>query len=528
MNSPQQSTVASKAVKNSAVISVFKTLGLASTLLIDIAIAAHFGFSQDTDAFFLAFTIPKLITSILLVSANSVLVPSFTKIMLQDGTEKLWRVVSNLTNIGLLALGALGLLGMLLSPLLMRLLGIALNTEARALATSLSVVLFVMVIPTGAVEVLTAALNALRSFGMPEATILLRNLVTLALVLLLSPRFGIYAVAIGYSAAAILQLAALGLVLGIGKRFRYHLSLDFAEEHTRFAIAQMRYPVVGSVFAQGGVVVERFAASFLTSGSISQLAYARRLYGALDSMFAGSISTAFLPRLSAQFSPGNLGNFRKSVALAIKMALFVAVPTALGVVVLSQPTVELLYGRGVVDQASLYMVAVLLRIFALAIPAMAVYRILQIAYYSFDDTKTPFRNSMYLLGLNIVIDLLLLVLGLGVLSFAAGYVISLSVATLYIFRLLKREIGGYEPDLAPFVAKIGVAAILMASLVLATNALIAWPKDLNVLIQLGTAVILGVVSYPLALLLLRVNEVTRIAKLLVARFHPLTTAKRNL
>jgi putative peptidoglycan lipid II flippase len=516
MNTPQQRTSGSKAAKNTAVISILKTFGFVSTILIDITVAARFGFSQETDAFFLAFTIPKLIMSILLVSMNAVLVPIFTRVMMKDGADKLWRVVSNLTNINLLALGGVGLLGVVLSPLLMRLFGIALDNETQALAVSLSAVLFLMVIPAGAIEVMAAALNSLRSFGAPEATILLRNLATLTVLLLLGSRYGIYAVAIGYSVAAFLQLAALGLILVVTKRLRYHLSLDFSEDNTRFAVTQMRYPLAGAVFGQGSIVVERFLASFLPTGSISLLAYARRLYAALDSMFAGSVSVAFLPRLSAQFSRENLENFRNSVTLALKMTLFITAPVAAGVIVLSSPTVELLYGRGEVDQASLDTIALLLSVYALAIPLMAVYRIIRMAYYSFNDTKTPFRNRMVMLGLNIVIDVALLPF-LGVVSLAIGFVTSLFIMTVYMFWQLRREIGGYGPDLTVYAAKIGLAAILMASMVLIANSLIAWQGHLSLSVRLAPAIVVGAITYPLVLILLRVKEVKRIASSITAR-----------
>ncbi len=424
--------------------------------------------------------------------------------------------MSNLTNISLLVMGGIGLLGILLSPILMGVLGLALDDATQALSVTLSMILFLMVIPAGATEVFVAALNSTRMFGFPESTVVLRNVITLGAVLWLSPVYGIYSVAVAYSMGAFVQLAALAVIMLVTKRYRYHLTLDLGDEQTRFALRQLRYPVVGAVFGQGSILVERFLASFLPAGSITQLAYARRLYGALDSMFAGSVSTAFLPRFSAQFSAANMDNYRHSITMAMKMTLFITAPVAAGVIVLSNPAVEMLYGRGVGDAASLDMIALLLSIFALAIPLMAVYRILRMAYYSFDDTETPFRNRMVMLGLNIVIDVALLPF-LGVVSLAIGFVASLCIMTLWMFLQLGRRIGGYETDLTVFAAKIAVAAALMAALVLAANGVIVSLGYFSVPLRLGPAIVIGALSYPIVLFLLRVDEVKRFARAIAAR-----------
>jgi putative peptidoglycan lipid II flippase len=516
MITPPQRTNVSKAAKNTATISLLKTVGSASTLLIDIAVAARFGFSGETDAFFLAFTVPRLIWSVLLVSANAVLVPIFTRKLSKEGQDRLWGLVSNLVNISLLVMGAVGVLGILVSPVLMRVLGLALYDATRALSVSLSMILFLMVIPAGANEVCVSLLNAMRIFGLPEGTILLRNLATLGILLWLAPTYGIYSVAMGYSTGAFLQLAALLVIMIVTKHYRYQLTFDFADEQTRYVFRQLRYPIIGAMFGQSSIVVERFLASFLPVGSISQLAYARRLFGALDRIFAGSVSTAFLPRFSAQFSVTNMANYRHSVTLALKMTLFISAPVAAGIIVLSPPTVELLFGRGVADAASLEMISLLFSVFALAIPITAANRILRMAYYSFDDTMTPFRNRMWVLALNIVIDIILLPF-MGVVSLPIGFVVSLCIVTLYMFLQLGQQIDGYEPGLARFTAKIAVASAIMAGLVLVANRVFVSAGHLNIPVRLAPAVLLGILSYTAALLMLRVDEVSRFAGAITSR-----------
>jgi len=516
MSTLPRPTVVSAAIKNSVVISAFKTLGYASTLMIDMAIAARFGLSAETDAFFIAFTLPRLVTSILMIGASSVLIPVFTKVGIHDGIDRLWRLSSNLANIALLTMAVLGLSGVLLSPLLMMGFGIALEPSIRNMAVSMSALLFLTVMPAGATEVFTALLNSQHSFGVPEAVLLARNLLTLFLVLLLSPRYGIYAVVIGYVVAEGAQMLLLGAVLTILKGYRYRFILDFRDEHTRLVLRQLRYPTAGAALNQSYLVIERFISSFLPSGTVSALAYARRLVTALSSTFATSVSTAFLPRLSAQYMPENLGDFRRSVGLALKMALFITVPVALGAASLSVPLVELLYGRGKVDAYSVQLTAVLFGIFVAAIPFGSVVSILRSAYFSANDTKTPFVFGVFTLVTSVILGVTLTPF-FGATGLALGYSLSAAATSTVLLWRLMRDIEYRAPDLALFTLKVVSAGGMMALVAYGVAHFRTPHWEPRLLTSMFASVTLGAAVYVIALLGLRTEEMAQITHAIKAR-----------
>ena len=513
--STQETTT--QVVKNSAMISAYSALGFASALLIDILIAARFGLSQQTDAFFVAFTIPQLIASILLVAFSVVLVPLLSKVIIEEGKPSLWRISSNMANLSLLGLGALGVIGSLSAPLLIRILGAGLDRAAQELAISLSTWLFLMVIPLGAVEVFKATLNSLRIFAFPAATVLMRNSVTLLTVVLLSRSLGISALVVGYVLGAWFQLFFLGLAL-LTRGFRYHFVFEWREPRTAEALRNLRHPVAGAILGQSNILIERFLASFLPVGLVSALVYARRILRAVDYIFIGSISTAFLPRLSTQTAQNRLVPFRQSLVLAVKLTVFVSMPVAIGIMTLSERTVTVLFQRGAFDQSAVNSTAMLLTLYVIGIPAIAILQILNASYYALGDTKTPFYSRLVMLGLYGLLAFLLFYL-LQASGLALALTLSRVITALVITWLLNRQLGFLDSDLIAFAAKISVASALMGGVLLGLQAI-----DIRELQGLGSlfsqvfwlaiAVAIGVGVYILLLLLLRVPEVRRMTELI--------------
>jgi len=454
-----------QAVKNSGIISVFKALGFISALLLDIVIAAHFGLSAKMDAFFVAYALPQMIASILLVASNVVLVPILTKVTLDQGPEGLWRLSSNLMNLGLVILGLVGAIAILSSPVLMEIQGAGLDDGARELAVSLNRLLFLTVVPLGAVEVSKAVLNSLRSFAFPAVVALVKNIGTLLFVLLFDRWLDIYALALGYAVASWLALVFLGAVLR-AKGFRYHRVLDWREERTIAAFKQMRFPFVGAVLGQSNILVERFLATFLPPGTVSALAYARRVFRALTSMFIGNISTVFLPRLSAQFVRREIAKFEESVSLALKLGVFIAFPLGGIVFGLSVLIVDLIYGRGAFDLTATLATAGLLNLYVLSLPVLALDQVFRSAFYALEDTRTPFVTRAITLAVNIGLDTVLFFL-LGAWGLALALTLARIVGTYIVARRFYAKHSSLAFDLVRFSGKVGLASILVGGSLLA-------------------------------------------------------------
>jgi putative peptidoglycan lipid II flippase len=511
---------AGRIVKDSAVISGFSALGFASALMVDIIIAARFGLGRETDAFFVAFTVPQLVASILLVAANVALVPVFAEIQVKEGKAQLWHVSSNLMNLSLVGGAALGLVGCLGAPLLIQVLGAGLDKQTQALATSLSAIVFLMVIPLGGIEVFRAVLNSLGSFGAPAGAALIRNLGTALAVVLLGRDLGIHSLALGYVGATWLQFVCLGGIL-TAKGFRYRLVLDRREVWVVKALHQIRPPVMGAMLGQSNILLERFLASFLSPGIVSALVYARRILRAADDIFLGSISTALLPRLSTLFVQSQTSGFRRSLSLGIKLATIISFPVAVGIISLNVPLVQLLFQRGAFDQETAHMTARLLALYIMGIPPVALSQILISSYYASGDTRTPFHIRVVMLILNIGLDIALFLMFDSI-----GLPLALSLTRMIILVLvvwlLRSRLQPLSSELISFVVKVGLASAIMGLLVFWLYGTVlqhlGGSSTFALALRLLTSAATGSVVYVALLLALRVEEMGQMIQAMLRRF----------
>jgi putative peptidoglycan lipid II flippase len=505
---------AKQVISSSAVVIALRVLGFASALLVDLIVAMYFGLGNETDAFFIAFSVPQLTGSILLVALRAVLVPVFTKVVVAEGKPSLWRVSSNLANMSLLGLGAFGIIGSLSSPWIVRILGLGLSESARPLAVSLSSLLFWMVIPLGTVEVLKAVLNSLHSFALPEAGTAIRNSAVAMTVFLCVRTQGIFALAAGYVVAAWIQLVFLTFVL-FAKGFRYHPVLQWQERHTREALRQIRYPLSGSVLGQSTVLVERFLASLLPVGVVSALAYARRILRAVEGIFLGGISTALLPDLSAQFTQRDMSRYRESLVLGLKLTSITVIPVVAGIVGLSEPIVRLLFQRGAFGEEAVVRTSQLLTIYVLSIPPMAFLQMLTTSYYAAEAPRAPFYVKSAELALNITLDIVLFRM-LGAAGLALAFAVAKTVTMAGTGWLLYRRIGSLGRDFLVFASRIVLSSLIMSAvLFVLQKGVFDKLTHSGILVggvQVFAEALIGIGVYVLLLLLFRVVEKRQITE----------------
>lgn len=508
------------AVRSAGKISFFSAFGFIFALLIDVIIAGRFGLSRETDALFIAITLPQLIASILLVAANVALVPVFTKMLLAEGQTGLWKLTSNLISIALLIFILIGFTGAFASSIIVTLLGAGLNQPTKNLAIGLSRIMFLMVIPIGAIEVMKATLNSLHSFAYPAATAVIKNIV-IFLSILLIPSNDIYVVAIGYVIATFTQFAFL-LISLFFKGFRYKLGLKLNDEWTREALRQMRHPMAGAMMGQGNVIVERFLASFLPLGVVSALGYARRVLRAVDDIFLGSVTTAFLPRLSAQSANSETTKYKSTLTTSIKMLAFISFPLTALVIGLSESIVRLLFERGAFSVDNTQTMALLLSIYVTGIPAWALFQALQTAYYATGDTRRPFLFRISTLLLNIVLDVLLF-LFFQASGLALALVLARTTITIVSAWYLHRRIQIVSSSLLSFLLRIALSSVLFGAIsVILKEQLEPYIPIPNYayIVEMGLRALFGVVVFTLSLFLLRVQEVLNLLQQMKLRFSP--------
>ena len=252
----------------------------------------------------------------------------------------------------------------------------------------------------------------------------------------------------------------------------------------RQVIRLMGPRLIGVAAVQVSLLVNTALASYL-AGGVSALDYAFRIFTMPQVIIAQSISIAALPTFSALVARGEIGEMRASLADTLRGILFLALPATVGLLLLGQPVVALLFQYRNFDAHSTSLVAWALACYTLGLVSHSVVEITPRAFFALHDTRTPVIVSTVAMTLNVGLSFLFraVFVALGWPPHA-GLAFSLTVATtlemLGLVWLLRRRLGGLDlARLWPGLWRTGLAAVAMGAglagwLALAAN----WPAAL--------------------------------------------------
>lgn len=456
-------------VRAAAVVGAATLLSRILGFLRDLLVAQVFGAGPATDAFFVAFRLPNLLRRLVAEGAlSSAFIPVFTDYLTTRPRAEVTRMFRAVAGGMVVVLAGLTLAGVLGAPLLLRVMAPGFFGESTTgpLAVRLTRLMFPYLFFVGLGALAMGMLNAHRHFVTPALAPVMLNLAIIAAVFGVVPRLAepVFGLAIGVLVGGIGQVAIQLPVLAR----RGLLVLPALDPHhpavTR--IVRLMTPVtLGQSATQLNILVDQVIASFLVGGSVSYLYYADRLVEFPLGVFGIAIATAVLPTLSEHASAGDPRALRATVSFALRLAAFVSFPAAVGLFVLREPLVRVLYQRGEFGPVETSQTAWALGFYALGLVGFASVKIGAQAFYALGDTRTPVKIAIAAMALNSVLAVALAFpLRHGGLALATSC--SATANALSLAWLLRRRLGP-APASGVREARRGWGRIVAASAVLA-------------------------------------------------------------
>jgi putative peptidoglycan lipid II flippase len=430
--------------------------------------AALFGATGATDAFVAASTVPQMVYDLLVGGAiSAALVPVFVDA--SEDEDGLWRLVSAILTLAAAVLAVVAVVLGVFAPEVIALLASGFAPETRAAAVPMVRIMLVAVVLQGVAGVLMAVLYARRSVGLPAFAVATYNVGVIAGALLLHQALGVYALVVGVLLGALGQ-ATLQLFGLRGLRYRPIFDLHRPEVRT---VLRLYAPVAaGMVVTIVGIVIDRNLASRLAEGSLSVMNYATRLIQFPLGLVATATSFAVLPLLTKHASalaaagPDDVveedrGGYRETLLFGIRIVLLLMVPATLGLIVLREPLVQLLFERGRFGQPETARTALVFLAYAPQLPFAALDQLLIVAFYARKDTRTPVVVGIA--GVFLYLATALPLIGpLDVAGLALANAVQNSAHGLVLLVLLQRSgIVLVDRNLAAFVLKVTIASVGM-------------------------------------------------------------------
>ena len=157
------------------------------------------------------------------------------------------------------------------------------------------------------------------------------------------------------------------------------------------------------------LVDTRFAtARCMPAGSLAALYVADRVMELVLGGYAIAVATAILPMMSHQAAAKDYESLKKTLAFSVRIVAFITIPAALGLMILREPIIRVLFQHGQFVAESTRLTARALLYYAIGLPALATVKLIVPAFYSTRDTKTPVIVASISLLVNIVLNIVFL------------------------------------------------------------------------------------------------------------------------
>ncbi len=477
-----------------------------------------FGPGAAVDAFNLAIIVPRSLNDLLIGGhVNSALVPVLSEYAARDDKRDLWELVNALLGLVVIALSALILVVELFAPHIIHAFPSSEKAAPEVIARAIDLLRITApaLLFLSLFAVLSGLLYALRRFTWPAFASAVFNGTIVLITLALAGQIGITAAALGWLIGAVVQL----LLQAPGLHDAHlRIKLRGALHHPGVRrIGWLYLPVMASLSLD--VLINRpFSYDLaLRTGekSISYMGWATTLIQFPQGLIAIAISVAILPTLSQQgviAADHVLAGFKTTLGQGLRLAIVLIIPAAVGLFVLAEPIVGLIFEHGKFVAVDTDITTLALRLYLIGLPFAAIDLLLVFAFYARQNTLTP-----AIIGLISLIAYM--VVAMYLLPWYSFFALMIADSVKHLVHtgvsawLLGRGIEGYgDQRLTRTIARTSFAAACMGVITFGVMALLArgLPEGLNVtleyLIIVTTAGGIGIVVFGVLAALLKLDE----------------------
>ncbi|MBC8231938.1 murein biosynthesis integral membrane protein MurJ [bacterium] len=540
INSAENKTIAdettsdkqTRLTRSAGVVSIAVMGSRVLGLVREMVLTYFFEAKVELDAFKAAFRIPNLFRDLFGEGILSkAFVTIFTDTEVKKGEETAWRLTSLVFNALVIILGVITLLGILLAPAIVDLMfwgkGFDLPGK-RDLTVFLTQVMFPFLPLVSLAAISMGLLNSKGRFFIPASASSFFNIGSVVVGIIgyyIAPSFGhprVLGMAVGVLVGGAMQFVIqIPSIWRIG--YRYRPILSFTDPSVR----QVMRLVLPMILGVAAVQINVFADSIFAShgeGWLSWVNLAFRLMHLPIGVVGVAISTATLPMLSRHVAEGDMKSYRQTLSHSLRLILLLTIPASVGLMVLKEPIIRLIYQRGVFGSDDTIMVAGALFCYAFGLCGYSAVKVGADSFYALKDTRTPAFVSFGTIMLNIILNYLFIFhFGFDHQGLALSTSCTVTLNAILLFIILRRRIGHLDMGAVPLVfCKVMLASGAMWCVCWwisrQSENLFGTANILARLAQVGGSIAGGIIALYLACRVLRIKEMDDLIRAIRGRF----------
>ena len=501
-------------------------------LLREVVFASLFGAGRNLDAFLMAFRVPNMLRDLFAEGAlSTAFITTFSKKIATEGDDSAWQLANKVATLTVVFMSAVTLLGILFAPQLVGVLTWwSWSPEKTATTILLTRIMWPFILLVSLAALVMGMLNAKNVFGVPAMASSFFNLGSIiggvAFGWWIDANFGarsLIGLSIGTLIGGFLQLVTqFPSLRRVG--YKYRADFQWRDNGVRTVLALMGPAVIAASAVQVNVLVNSGFAARLGDGPVSWLNIAFRLMQLPLGIFGVAVATVTLPLVSRSAAVGNVAEFRGAIAHSLRLVMLLTIPSAIGLIILAEPIISLIYQHGRFTAESTRQTAAALQFYAIGLAGYSGVKVLAPAFYAINKRNLPMLVSLFSIAMNIGLNWFLTFrLGLGHRGLALSTSFVAITNFLLLYGLMRKHAGYLETGTMIWtLAKLAAAGAALAAVCFAAQwAVFGSLSDLRLwqkAIDVGITIVCAAAAFFGTAYLLRVAEVHDVVILLRRKF----------
>ncbi|TCO73148.1 murein biosynthesis integral membrane protein MurJ [Marinisporobacter balticus] len=475
----------------------------------DALLGSKLGANMESDAYIMALNS----TSIVFVSFGTAIIvatiPIIVRILNKQTQKEAFSFVNNLLNILICMAVIFTVLGEVFSKQIIGALASGFDDYKFQLTVSLTRIMFPIIICICITYVFVSLLQSMERFKITSIISLPANIIMIAFLCFFSQKYGVKGLAVVTLIGWVLQFLTMGPSL-YKEGYRYRLYINFHDEYIKEFFSMIVSIMIVTSISQMNILLDEKQASFLGNGKISFLHYANILYQAITTTTVLGINTVMFPKFAEKAVNLKPKQYAAFITSIIKLMIFILLPMTAGIVMLRNPIIGLVFERGQFSHHATNITGLIFACYALGMMSFGVLDVINKALYARNDKKTPVLYGIIIIGLNMLLNWLL-VGKFDVAGLAIGTATASTIGAALLLIAFKRKMGYLDmKKLLYTFSKVCISCCMMGVVVIPSVSLLnIYFYDKNLIGKIITVMIpsvLGGVVYAFVTMKLKIEE----------------------
>jgi len=404
----------------------------------DMITANYFGTGVESDAYTASYSLFYLPIFLFNSCITSTLVPLFMQAKKDGGDKEANRFASGAFNLFALAALVIAALMFAFAKPLVGLVYPGFEADKLVLTVKLTRIMLVSLAFNVTSIVMSSVLNAKEKFLPAQLTGFPLSLACIIAAVFFSADYGIVAQAWAVFAAGVLQVVVqLPFFFGW---FKYTPSFNVRDERFKQMMILAGPALLSMAVSELNHMIDHALASGLVDGSITALNYGYRLITFITGILVVPITTIVFSKFSRMAAEGDKESMVATIRRCIEVLALMLVPVIAVCAVMNKDVIRFAYGRGAFDERSVIMTSGAFLFYVIGVLSFGLRDLLNRAFHSMKDTKTPFRVACVVVAVNIVLNFILRHF-MGANGLALATTLAGATGMVIMFIMLRKRLG---------------------------------------------------------------------------------------